>query len=94
MDSYPPCSALTPFPLAPPRPAAAAGTDVAEAKGRVVLMVLGVLFKLSLAVAAALAVAKTLLPPALKLMQRRVSRLGRGGGAAGAADGCVRLELS
>ncbi len=60
---------------------------MAEAKGRVVLMVLGVLFKLSLAVAAALAVAKTLLPPALKLMQRRVSERGRGVRAGGACWG-------
>lgn len=53
---------------------AAADTDAAEAKGRVVLMVLAVLLKLSLAMAAALAVSKTLLPPLFRLMQRKVQQ--------------------
>ncbi|GIL84773.1 hypothetical protein Vretimale_14445 [Volvox reticuliferus] len=55
-------------------PVLTAGQDVAEAKGRAVLLVLSSGMRLVLAVVAALLVAKTALSPLLKLTQRQASR--------------------
>lgn len=55
------------------RAAVSADADIAEAKGRVVIMVLGVLLKLGLALVAAVLTAKSLMPPVMRLLQRHGS---------------------